>query len=71
MDISDEECIGNLLLYIDNTIQYGEDLDIKIPREVGGYNPWPSSSHNGMLFWDNAHFVGRGRRHMTVDIQHP
>ena len=32
MDISDEESIGDLLLYIDNTIQYGEDLDVKVPR---------------------------------------
>lgn len=34
LDISDEDSIGDLLLYIDSTIQYGEDLDVKIPREV-------------------------------------
>lgn len=32
MDVSEEDCISDLLLYIDNTIQYGEDLDVKIPR---------------------------------------
>lgn len=32
LDISEEESIGELLLYIDNSIQYGEDLDVKVPR---------------------------------------
>ncbi len=32
MDCTDEESVGDLLMYIDNTIQYGEDLDVKIPR---------------------------------------
>lgn len=32
MDISDEDSISDLLFYIDNTIQYGEDLDVKVPR---------------------------------------
>jgi len=30
--MSDEDSIGQLLMYIDNTIQYGEDLDVKIPK---------------------------------------
>ena len=34
LDTSDEDSIGDLLLYIDNAIQYGEDLDVKIPREL-------------------------------------
>ena len=32
MDISEEDSVGELLMYIDNTIQYGEDLDVKVPR---------------------------------------
>lgn len=32
LDITDEDSVTELLLYIDNTIQYGEDLDVKIPK---------------------------------------
>lgn len=32
LDISQEDSIADVLLYIDNTIQYGEDLDIKVPK---------------------------------------
>ena len=32
MDISDEDSIGDVLLLCDNSIQYGEDLEPKIPK---------------------------------------
>ena len=32
MDISEEESIETLLMYIDNAIQYGEDLDVRVPK---------------------------------------
>ena len=32
LDISQEDSIADVLLYIDNTIQYGEDLDVKVPK---------------------------------------
>lgn len=35
--------MADVMLYIDNTIQYGEDLDIKVPK-VG-----PTSHYVGML----------------------
>ena len=38
LDISDEESIADILLYIDNTIQYGEDLDVKVPKVLIIYN---------------------------------
>ena len=37
LDVSKEDTIGDLLTYIDTTIQYGEDLDIKVPRVCGVY----------------------------------
>ena len=37
LDVSEEDTIGDLLTYIDTTIQYGEDLDIKVPRVCGVY----------------------------------
>ena len=33
LDITDEESINDILLNIDNAIQYGEDLDVKEPKE--------------------------------------
>ena len=32
LDISEEESIETLLMYIDNAIQYGEDLDVRVPK---------------------------------------
>jgi len=32
LDVSEEDTIGDLLMYIDTTIQYGEDLDVRVPR---------------------------------------
>ena len=32
LDISQEDSLADVLLYIDNTIQYGEDLDVKVPK---------------------------------------
>ena len=32
LDITQEDSIADVLLYIDNTIQYGEDLDVKVPK---------------------------------------
>ncbi len=32
LDVIDEDSITNLLLYIDNAIQYGEDLEVKVPK---------------------------------------
>ena len=29
--MSEEDSLKTVLLYIDNTIQYGEDLDVKVP----------------------------------------
>lgn len=33
LDPSDEESIGDNLLIIDNVLQYGEDMDVKEPKE--------------------------------------
>jgi hypothetical protein len=33
LDISDEESIGDILLMIDNVMQFGEDFDVKEPKE--------------------------------------
>ena len=33
LDISDEDSINDILSVIDNIIQYGEDLDVKEPKE--------------------------------------
>lgn len=33
LDVSDEDSINEILLVIDNIIQYGEDLDVKEPKE--------------------------------------
>lgn len=32
LDITEEDSIAELLMYIDNTIQYGEDLEVKVPK---------------------------------------
>ena len=32
LDMTDEDCIGSILLYIDNSIQYGEDLEVHVPK---------------------------------------
>jgi hypothetical protein len=34
LDITDEDNVSDLLVTIDNTIQYGEDLDVREPPEV-------------------------------------
>lgn len=41
LDIKDEESIADLLLTIDNSIQYGEDLEVKdrYPEEVNDRQP--------------------------------
>ena len=36
LDLEDEESLADLLLVIDNAIQFGEDADVKIPRDVDG-----------------------------------
>lgn len=33
VDTSDEDSIGDALLIIDNVLQYGEDLDVREPKE--------------------------------------
>lgn len=37
LDVSDEDSLPEVLLYIDNTIQYGEDLDVKVPKVSPSY----------------------------------
>ena len=32
LDITNEESIGELLLFIDSAIQFGEDEDVKVPK---------------------------------------
>lgn len=32
LDVSDEESVANIVLQVDLAIQYGEDLDVKIPK---------------------------------------
>ena len=32
LDISDDEAIANILLYVDSAIQYGEDLEVQVPK---------------------------------------
>ena len=34
LDISDEESVGELQLFIDNIIQFGEDEDVKVPKVI-------------------------------------
>jgi hypothetical protein len=34
LDISDEDSINDVLMVIDNVLQYGEDQDVKEPKEV-------------------------------------
>jgi len=41
LDVSEEDTIGDLLMYIDTTIQYGEDLDVRVPR-VGTHTHTPT-----------------------------
>jgi hypothetical protein len=33
LDVSDEDSINDILLIIDNVLQYGEDHDVKEPKE--------------------------------------
>ena len=35
LDISDEDSLTDVLLYIDSTVQYGEDSDVKVPKVCG------------------------------------
>ncbi len=39
LDTSEEDSLEILLMHIDNTIQYGEDLDIKVPGVRAGSSP--------------------------------
>ena len=32
INMAEEDALSDVMLYIDNTIQYGEDLDVKIPK---------------------------------------
>jgi GTPase SAR1 family protein len=32
LNMAEEDALSDVMLYIDNTIQYGEDLDVKIPK---------------------------------------
>ena len=32
LDIGDEDNIANILLYVDSAIQYGEDLEVHVPK---------------------------------------
>lgn len=34
LDVSDEDSINDILLVIDNILQYGEDKDVKEPKEI-------------------------------------
>lgn len=34
LDISDEDSVGEMLLFIDNIIQFGEDEDVKVPKVI-------------------------------------
>ena len=34
LDINDEDNIGNILLYVDSAIQYGEDLEVHVPKVI-------------------------------------
>ena len=34
LDITDEESIGEVLAHVDMATQFGEDADVKIPREA-------------------------------------
>ena len=57
LDISDQESLGDLLLYIDNTIQYGEDLDVKVPRVSRSSNGGGGGGLGCMLkhAWGQSH----------------
>ena len=32
LDITNEDSVGEVLLFIDNAIQFGEDEDVKVPK---------------------------------------
>lgn len=36
LDITNEDSVGELLLFIDNAIQFGEDEDVKVPKVLNG-----------------------------------
>lgn len=38
LNISDEDSIGSIILYIDSAIQYGEDLEVHVPKVSFGDN---------------------------------
>jgi GPN-loop GTPase len=38
LDMSDDDSINDLLMVIDNIIQYGEDEDVKEPKEYENDN---------------------------------
>ncbi len=34
LDITNEDSVGELLLFIDSAIQFGEDEDVKVPKVI-------------------------------------
>ena len=41
LDITDEQSINDVLVFVDNSIQYGEDLEPKIPRVCNSLFKYP------------------------------
>jgi GTPase SAR1 family protein len=46
LDVSDEDSIGDVLMVIDNVLQYGEDLDVKEPKEFDNEQPDQNDNDN-------------------------
>ena len=40
LDSTDEDSVANVLLHIDHAIQYGEDLEVKEPKEQDAPDEW-------------------------------
>ena len=45
-DVSDEDSINDCLLVIDNILQYGEDFDVKEPKEIDDANDDEEDENN-------------------------
>jgi GTPase SAR1 family protein len=46
LDINDEENLGDIMLTIDNAIQWGEDADVKIPKDPEEQDEADEQEHN-------------------------
>jgi hypothetical protein len=45
LDITNEDSVGELLLFIDSAIQFGEDEDVKVPKVIASSESYIPSSN--------------------------